>query len=468
MSRLDNYLIEKISKIEYNDILNDKSVVIGAEFEFYQTSHKDMIGSGNNDEDWADFYYFTEQMTKYEADMEDYEEDEIAYGNYQSEYDDWVEAGKTYEEPEEPDAPNKPEPPEIPEYVLNVENTREINNMIARGYIPDPTYYTNMENDNQEVINRIESEVGDLISDTDNWEFKGDSSLDTQGISSLGIEIATSPMTLAEFLDVVPKVFDYIDYTDDTCGFHVSISFEGMNLKDDFDSFKIALFMEEEYVYKYFKSRKGNQYAKSAFSDVIKKGNFKPDILKNLIDKKKANRSITSSHYMGINIENISEYDTDSRVEFRYLGNKDYHKKWPEIKNIIVRYVYFMKLACDPNYKKKEYLTKIQRMINKIEFVRLGSFMDGIKSIIDGGKFIDWKIDQINSMLEGEGVAKDLAEKYFSDFEYDTLQDYNSEMLNAYLTKAYRKMQQDYKMIGSSIKLTSREKTLIDAYVLGV
>ena len=472
MSRLDTYLIETIKKFEYDDILNDKNVVLGAEFEFYQTSLRDTIGSGNRDEDWADYLYFNEQITKYNADMEDYEEALSTYKEYQTEYEEWVEAGKTYEEPEEPDEPDKPEPPEVPEYILQYESMREVNNMIERGYIPDPDSYSNPDNDNQEVINRIESEVGDLISGTDNWEFKGDSSLETQGISSLGCEIATDAMLLAEFLEVVPKVFDYIDHTDDTCGFHVSISFEGINLKDDFDSFKIALFMEEEYVYKYFKSRKGNEYARSVFDDVIKKGNFKPELLKNVIDKKKANRSITSSHYMGINIENISEYDTDSRVEFRYLGNKDYHKKWPEIKNIIVRYIYFMKLACDPNYKKKEYLIKIQRMLNKIEYVRLGTFMDGIKSIIDSanGKLIGWKIDQLNDMITyGKGGMDDLAKKYFDDFDYDVLHDeYDEELQKEYLVKAYREIERDYKMIGTKVKLTKREEILIDAYVLGV
>ena len=72
-----------------------------------------------------------------------------------------------------------------------------------------------------------------------------------------------------------------------------------------------------------------------------------------------------SERHLGINFQNLSE--NNKYIEFRYIGGSDYHKKWDKVKQIVGNYIWNMSIALDPEYKKKEYINKLIRIIEKTD-----------------------------------------------------------------------------------------------------
>jgi len=369
MSRLeDHLLVEKVSKKEINDALNNTNVYIGAEFEFYfqefeeaysgrQEEYDDYISRYDDYEVQMDEY--REQSEEYDIQMDDYNiqmddyNDEIKRNRKQSKLFD-IDKDYIPEEPApEPEPPFEPEPPQGPDWLDPYVQSRD-----------------DIVVDESELVeffwDSIPKDIKNIIKD---WDITHDESLN---IERGGIELSSEPMPLDEFLKITPKIFDFIKdvgYTDNRCGFHISISLDNMrNLNKELDVIKLALFTDEEYIYKFFDSRKGNTYAISVH-DAVMAGNVDKNTIKKLIDEKKLSTLYGTSHFMAINIEHL--YTTNEYIEFRYLGGKNYEKKWDKIKIIISHYIHNMSLACDPEYKKKEYIKKIQRILNKIELYKM-------------------------------------------------------------------------------------------------
>ena len=202
----------------------------------------------------------------------------------------------------------------------------------------------------------------DYPCDTDStWDIKEDGSLGPGGI-----EIATGIEQVGDLIDIIEDSFNWIDdvgYTNKDCGFHVHMS---METKKEIDPLKLLLFMEEDRIYKDFEERIGNGYAQG-----IKKGHFdklspfnKDDII-TLMKKKKLDKAMNTEKYMGIHLIDLE----DNHVEFRYMGGTNYHKKFKEVKEVIGNYAHWLSIACDPDYKKKEYILKVNRMVNHFNYL---------------------------------------------------------------------------------------------------
>ena len=203
---------------------------------------------------------------------------------------------------------------------------------------------------------------------TDNtWEIKPDGSLDDGGI-----EIATGIEQVSDLVEIIDDTFEWIEevgYTDNSCGFHVHMS---MDTKHEIDPLKLLLFMEEGRILQDFQERIGNTYAQS-----IKKGHFdklspfnKDDIV-TLMKKSKLDKDMNTEKYLGIHLIDLE----DNHVEFRYMGGKDYHKKFKETKAVVGNYAHWLSIACDPNYKKKEYIQKVNRMVNYFNYLYIFNYL---------------------------------------------------------------------------------------------
>jgi hypothetical protein len=157
------------------------------------------------------------------------------------------------------------------------------------------------------------------------------------------------------------------------------------DLAKHIDLIKLTFFTDEEYIYKFFDSRVNNSYVQSVKSKILKSGSVDKDIIGDILKINKLKSKVKESHHNSINWENLS--DDHGHIEFRYLGGKDYHKKWDKIRTIIGQYSYNLSLACDPDFKKKEYLKKVIRLIGKIELryaeYRLTVVEDVIKHVND-------------------------------------------------------------------------------------
>ncbi len=207
------------------------------------------------------------------------------------------------------------------------------------------------------------------------WHIEEDGSLTAPG----NTEIVTPPFKITDIDKIVKKMFEFVNShgkTDNSCGMHVHISYEGKNLVKDMDLFKLMLFMEEGWIYKNFPSRERNQYCRSMLSKIDSKFNgddSKRDlkVALNMLQRQTAEMFATftdnllpsSGKYNSINWEPLRT--KSPHIEIRWAGGEDYSLKYDKIKQTIGRYGHYLKLALDKDYKKKEYIQKLHRLYNK-------------------------------------------------------------------------------------------------------
>jgi len=211
-------------------------------------------------------------------------------------------------------------------------------------------------------------DLGFPVKFTKDWDVRPDGSL-----GDGGIEIITPPLKLSELIKTIEKVFDWIDdvgYTNNDCGFHVHMS---INNGKELDPLKLILFADEGLIYKKFSSRIGNSYAKSIkVGHVEKITPFGPeDVIKVAKDSKLLN-GLNMDKYLGINLVDLQK----NHVEFRYMGGDEYHKKFKDVREVIINYAHWMSIAGDPDYKKKEYITKVTRLSNYFNYIYLDKVID--------------------------------------------------------------------------------------------
>lgn len=155
---------------------------------------------------------------------------------------------------------------------------------------------------------------------------------DLSGGSNM-IELITGPLDYEIAKYYLVKICYFIKkygYTNNRSSIHFNISFKNKNIKD-VNILKLILNMDEDEIYKFYPSRKNNLYAKSAIKLIPYKIFDYPDIPIEVVN---SYIKIPESKYYGINFNNII-YGDSSRIEFRYIGGKDYEKN-------VGRLIYFM------------------------------------------------------------------------------------------------------------------------------
>lgn len=230
------------------------------------------------------------------------------------------------------------------------------------------------------IISDLENIVGDSITvfssyhggqKSSGWRAEPDSSLGEKGFELITPD---GGLPLQRLFPIIKGVFNYIDsnsnlYTSKSTGLHISMSIKGVNLKEEMDPLKLALFMEEGKVFKYFESRKNNRFTLSVLRQLQKPD---PTIVADKKEKEyqqiiedMSNRVIPKHKYYGINLTKIDK--GMNYVEFRYIGGADYHRKFDIIRKQILDYGFFLKLSTNREYKWKEYMLKINRLLNIVE-----------------------------------------------------------------------------------------------------
>lgn len=194
------------------------------------------------------------------------------------------------------------------------------------------------------------------------WAVESDQSLGEDGV-----EVKSPPMPVPKFIkEALPEMFDWINkigYTDSDCGFHCHMSLP--NSSRGIDYIKLIMFTDEEWIYKAFSERAGSYYAKSMRNKMSDSNPINQNDIKNLFDKSSLvlKSKMAKEHYDGISL--IDE--REGHVEFRYMGGRDYHKKLKEIIALIGSFAYTLSMSADPEFKKKEYLHKLHRVMNRMD-----------------------------------------------------------------------------------------------------
>jgi len=268
-----------------------------------------------------------------------------------------------------------------------------IEDWIANRRIDPPDFSLDDDEQDNEIDYHIFDGTGFPINfeKSKGWDVRPDGSLGENGV-----EVVTPIMKLPELIDSIEKVFKWIDkygYTDNTCGFHVHMS---INNYKELDELKLILFAEEGLIYKVFPDRIGNDYTAS-----IKKGHidkmtpFTPENIKELMGKQ--NKRLNIEKYLGIHLIDLE----NNHVEFRYMGGKNYHKKFDDVRNIIANYAHWMSIAGDPDYKRKEYITKLAKLADYFNYIYLNELIERFKFYTT--------LDDLQSIHISKGISiKDL------------------------------------------------------------
>ena len=227
--------------------------------------------------------------------------------------------------------------------------------------------------------------------DTDHFKIEPDLSL-----GSDGVELITGPLAYVNAKIILLKILKIIQEfgrTDDKCSIHINISFDKEqtpNTLDFLNPLKIILKMDEDFVYNFFPHRKNNFYAKSVKKIIPFRDYDFSDIASNLLINC---LELPETRYYGINIKNMNS----GRLEFRYIGGADYHKKTDEILQLMDYFIILTyecinaKLDEEDLAKLREYLS--DNISNFKKFAKYDSFIAEFPSVkLQVDKDSDYKI----------------------------------------------------------------------------
>jgi len=148
------------------------------------------------------------------------------------------------------------------------------------------------------------------------------------------VELITGPMPYNNAKLILLKILKILQIyakTDDKTSIHINVSFDKEQtdkVLDKLNKLKLILNTDEELIYKYFPTRKDNFYSKSVKKLIPFKGyDYVNDAINILVE----NVQLPDTKYYGINIKEAF----NGRLEFRYIGDKDYQFKTREIMELM-------------------------------------------------------------------------------------------------------------------------------------
>ena len=179
------------------------------------------------------------------------------------------------------------------------------------------------------------------------------------------IELVTGPMPFVESKLIIAKTLKWIrenGSTNERCSIHINIAFDGSKLGvpaniSNLDIGKFVLNFDENKVYEAFPNRKDSVYAKSIKFIVPLSGMTQPSPER--ISWK--NYMFVNEKYYGVNFTKLPK----NYIEFRYLGGKDYEKKYNTIMNLTEHFVISLyETLMYPQYTDKD-LKQLDAVLEK-------------------------------------------------------------------------------------------------------
>lgn len=259
-----------------------------------------------------------------------------------------------------------------------------------------------------------------------------DGSLEPDDYDSAGLEFVSPPMPIDEMITDFNKVVAWAKktgcYTNDSTGLHINVSVPDFS-RSKLDYVKLALLLGDEYVLKEF-DREGNTFCKSALKRVKDNIRDNPENAKKLLDGMKEGLSDIASKivHSGSTDKYTSINTKDGYIEFRSPGGDWLDADIPKIENTLLRFVVALDAAVDPQKYRKEYLTKLYKLLapskdstNTIEyftkyaagelpkaalrsFVKQAQLERKLKADKEGGKKYWYRVDKEGRGRSGASV----------------------------------------------------------------
>ena len=277
-------------------------------------------------------------------------------------------------------------------------------------FMKDLSYYKTME-----LLNQYLSPVkvwgfrqyhSDFTPDSQNFKIEPDLS----GGANM-VELVTGPMEYFEAKFHLVKILKFIQengFTNEKSSIHFNLSFLDEADKDlnDLNVLKLILTTDEDEIYRVFPSRKDNVYAKTVKKIIPFKeydfNNIGVDIVKN-------NLRLPNDKYYGINFLHINNPKETQRLEFRYIGGKDYEKNIGQILFFLDRFIIDVHNSIDVGFTDND--------INELE------------------KYLDLNISNFKNLSKYDNFIVD-----FPTISLQIDQNYNYDIVNAYYDRVFDKL----------------------------
>jgi hypothetical protein len=316
-------------------------------------------------------------------------------------------------------------------------------------YMKDLSYYKTLEMLNKELapvkVWGFRQYHSNFTPDKDNFKIEPDLS----GGSNM-VELVTGPLDYYDAKYYLIKIAKFIQnwgYTNEKSSTHFNISFNDneMNL-NDLNILKLILNTDEDEIYRAFPSRKGNMYAKSVTKIIPYK---EYDFFNIPISVVKNNLRIPNDKYYGINFTNINNEKDKQRLEFRYIGGKDYEKNIGQLIYFMERFIINIYDSIDSNFNNEDIKKLEEYLENNIKSYKNLSKYDNF--IVEFPSIII-QIDQFNNY--------DIVSTYYDKIYHklyniiDSTEDLGNCIIN-YVTK-----DQNIEIVDANIKATSLIKSV--------
>jgi len=275
-------------------------------------------------------------------------------------------------------------------------------------YMKDLSFYKTLELLNQQLtpvkVWGFREYHSDFTPDANNFKIEPDLS----GGSNM-IELVTGPMDYYDAKFYLIKIIKFIQtygYTNEKCSIHFNLSFNGDKNLNDLNILKLILNTDEEEIYRYYPSRKDNVYAKT-IKKIIPFKEY--DFFNIPISVVKNNLRLPNDKYYGINFLNINNDKETQRLEFRYIGGKDFEKNLGQL-------IYFMERFIINTYES------IDALFTSEDTTKLEEFLeDNIGNFKNLSKYDNFIVD-------------------FPTIQLQINQDNNYDIVSTYYEKIYNRI----------------------------
>ena len=224
-------------------------------------------------------------------------------------------------------------------------------------YMKDLSYYKTLELLNEELtpvkVWGFRQYHSDFTPDANNFKIEPDLS----GGSNM-VELVTGPLDFYDAKYYLIKIIKFIQnygYTNEKCSVHFNISFNDKDL-NDLNVLKLILNTDEAEIYRSYPSRKDNVYAKT-IKKIIPYKEY--DFFNIPISVVKNNMRLPNDKYYGINFININNEKDSQRLEFRYIGGKDYESNLGQLMYFLEKFIVSVNDSIDADFNPED--------INKLE-----------------------------------------------------------------------------------------------------
>lgn len=279
----------------------------------------------------------------------------------------------------------------------------------------------------------IEGELDSYVNGDMIYDIVPDGSIKT----SEGGEVITNPLDVDDAFNTMEEMFEFIDengYTDADTGMHVNISHRKFRSIQDLNLLKLVILIDPDHIQS--KDHGGwaernymvqNLYRRISHADIrelasmVAASEYQGNDLLNLVENYLSNLVTRPEKFRSINfVSAVGNVDLDQkRIEFRYFGGKDYHKRIDQIKRDVYFACYCVLAMVDKEFLKREYYEQLFKTLNRLTRDRFRmTFFD----LVDAEKKI---------LLQGKNLGtKDPA--YSRDSPYLKVRGVNDEMSSSH------------------------------------